>query len=324
MKNIRRVVLATLLMAPAVSSLPGLASAQGQPVSIIVPYSAGGSGDTIARMLAEGLKRHLGGRSVIVENRPGASGRIAMQALKSAHMENSAVVLAFSGVLVNSILYPGTKDYDFKNDFVGVAQVGKVPAALAVPVNHKAQNITEFVSQHAGKDGVFTYGNIGQGSFTHLAGLRFATATKLEPNPIGYQGGAPMANDLMGGQIESGIDTLGDFVERHNTKRLKVLGVFGRERSPLLPSVPTMAEQGVANVEAEIWLGFLASKKMKPEFNEQFQEAVRKTLEDADVKSKVTQLLEIDFQPSQRFAQIMASDFSTWTPIVQAAGLVQK
>ncbi|MCY1203219.1 Tripartite tricarboxylate transporter family receptor [compost metagenome] len=322
MKNIRSAVFASLLAAPL--AMPGAASAQGQPVSIIVPYSAGGSGDTIARILSEGLKKHLDGRPVIVENRPGASGRIAMQALKNAHMENSAVVLAFSGVLINSIIYPSAKDYDFKNDFVGLAQVGKVPAALAVPIGHKARNIADFVSQHAAKDGVFTYGNIGQGSFTHLAGLRFADATKLEPNPIGYQGGTPMANDLMGGQIESGIDTLGDFVERHNGKRLKVLGVFGRERSPLLPGVPTMVEQGIANVEAEIWLGFLASSKMKAEFSQPFQEAVKRTLEDANVRNKVAQLLEVDYQPSTEFARIMASDFATWTPVVRAAGLVQR
>ena len=322
MNNFRRNLVMSVCALPLALGMATTGMAQDpQPLRVFVPYSAGGSGDAVARLLVDGLREHLG-RMVVVENKPGASGRIAILAMKSAPAENS-VMLAFSGVLINSIIFQNSKDLQFKEDIVGLAQVGTMPAGLAVPMSHKANNVTEFIKMRK-QEGDFTYGNIGQGSMTHLAGLRFAQATQMKANPIGYQGGAPMANDLMGGQIDSGIDTVGDFVERHKAKKLKVLGVFGSKRFGLLPDVPTMAEQGISNVEADIWLGFLAQSKVSPAFKAKFQEAVRLTLESPATKEKVARLLEIEYKPGEKFAKVMAADFETWTPVITAAGLINK
>lgn len=326
MKNLRRKLIAFTVSLPMTVGLLGLASApataQEQPLKIIVPYSAGGSGDAIARMLTDGMREHLG-RMVIVENRPGANGRIALNALKSAPSDGSTVLLAFNGVMLNFITFQGPKDLVFKDEFVGLAQVGRVPAALALPPQHKANNVNEFIAMRK-QAGDFTYGNNGQGSMTHLAGLRFAAATNLKANPIGYQGGAPMANDIMGGQIDAGIDTAGDFVERNKGKKIKVIGVFGNKRFHLLPDVPTMAEQGVENVEAEIWLGFLASNKVSDAFSKRFQDAVKKTLEIPSIKEKASNILELDYLAKEDFSKVISKDFETWTPLVTAAGLVNK
>lgn len=319
MKNRRHYIaltLSTLWMA-----MPMASQAQSAPLRIIVPYSAGGSADVIARMLTDGIKEHTG-RMAIVENKPGAGGRIALSALKSTQGDGAAVVFAFNGVLVNSIVFQNAKDFKFKEDFVGLAQVGTMPAALAVPYAHKAHNAKEFVAIRK-QEGDFVYGNMGPGSLTHLAGLRFAAATQLKPNPIGYQGGAPMANDLMGGQVDAGVDTASDFVERHKGKKLKVLGVFGSKRFPLLPDVPTMAEQGIANVEAELWLGFLGSSKASAAFNTRFQDAIQKTLASPAVREKISKIMEVEYKGMADFAPVMAADFATWTPLIVDSGLVQ-
>ncbi|MBF5005739.1 Bug family tripartite tricarboxylate transporter substrate binding protein [Diaphorobacter caeni] len=310
-----------LSLAAIMAALPMTSKAQETALRVIVPYSAGGSADVIARMLTDGLKEHMG-RMAIVENRPGAGGRIALSSLKAAPGDGAAVVLAFTGVLVNSIVFQNAKDFSFKDDFVGLAQVGTMPAGLAVPWQHKANNLKEFIDLRK-QEGDFVYGNMGPGSLTHLAGLRFAAATHLKANPIAYQGGAPMANDLMGGQIDSGLDTVGDFVERHKGKKLKVLGVMGSKRFSLLPDVPTMAEQGVANVEAEMWLGFLGSSKNSPAFNARFQEAVKKTMESPALREKMGKLIDIEYKASADFRKVMEADFATWTPLIVSSGLVQ-
>ncbi len=335
MMNARKFRMA-LSLAALMAALPMAVRANDAPLRIIVPYAAGGSADVIARMLTDGIKEQMG-RTAIVENKPGAGGRIALAALKNAQGDGAAVVLGFNGVLVNSIVFQNAKDLNFKEDFVGLAQVGTMPAALAVPYQHKARDVQEFLKLRK-QEGDFVYGHMGPGSLTHLAGLRFAAATQLKPNAIGYQGGAPMANDLMGSQLDSGIDTANDlmgsqldsgidtatdFVERHKGQKVRVLGVLGSKRFSLLPDVPTMAEQGIANVESELWLGFLGSSKSSSAFNTRFEEAVKKTLATTAVREKLSKLLEVEYKGSADFAKVMSKDFETWTPLIVNSGLVQ-
>lgn len=322
---IKRLIVAPLAMAFGAMGLAGVASAapSDTPLKIVVPYPAGGSGDAIARMLTDGLREQLGGRTVLVDNKPGANGRIALMALKAAPADGSTVVLAFAGVLVNSIIFQNSKEFNFKTDFSAIAQVGAMPAALAVPYGHKANTIEEFV-QLRRKEGDFTYGMQGSGSVSHLTGLRFATAAKMNANPIGYQGGAPMANDLMGSQLDAGIDTAGDFVERHKGKKLKVLGVFGPKRFPLLPDVPTLAEQGYPGLDAEVWLGFIGNSKLPAAWSQSFQDALKKTLDNPATKEKIAKLLAVDYKGSDDFAKVMARDFEVWTPVLNGLGLINK
>lgn len=322
MKKIFKCLAISAFSATVALGAAGAASASQQPLRIIVPYAAGGSGDAIARIMSEQLGPQLG-RTVIVENRPGAGGRIAMMALKNAPSDGSSVVLAYTGVVINSIIFSGAKDYDFKTDFAGMAQVGRMPMAVAVSVDHKAKNIQEFVQQLPA-DKTFTFGTNGTGSFAHLSGIRFANAANLTPNAIAYQGGAPMANDLMGGHLEAAVDTLGDFVERHRGGKIRMLGILSDSRSPLAPEIPTMAEQGIPDTDAQIWLGFFASSKVSADFRQQFEEAVRKSLDDATVQEKLKKMIQIDYKPGSEFSRTVVSDFDAWTPVVTKAGLMQK
>lgn len=320
-KIFKRIAISVFSASVALGAAGG-ASANEQPLRVIVPYAAGGSGDAVARIMSEKMSQHLG-RSIIVENRPGAGGRIALMALKGAPADGSSVLLGYTGVVINSIIFSNAKEYDFKSDFVGMAQVGRMPMAVAVSVDHKARNIQEFLQQLPG-DKTFTFGTNGTGSFAHLSGIRFANAAKLKANAIAYQGGAPMANDLMGGHLEAAVDTLGDFVERHRAGKIRMLGVLSDARSPLAPEIPTMVEQGIADTDAQIWLGYFASSKVNAEFRQKFEQAVKNTLEDATVKDKLRNMIQIDYKSSDAFSRDVVADFDTWTPVVTNAGLLQK
>lgn len=299
-----------------------VANAQTRPLTIIVPYPAGGSTDVVARVLAEKMKATLG-RTVIVENRSGAGSRVGLIALKKAPKDGSTVLLGLTGTVINSIVFEDSGSYDFKRDFVGAAQVGRTPMALAVPFQSKANTLKEFLGAHA-KDKTFTFGTNGPASFSHLLGLKLAKAANLEANPVPYQGGAPMANDLMAGQIEAAIDALADFAERHRAKKIKVLASFGRERPELLPDVPTAAEQGISGVDGDLWFGFLASSGESAAFLKDFQEGVHKALEDEHIKEKLKTILTIDYKGGKEFSAVIAKDFATWTPVVNETGLKNK
>jgi len=322
MKN-RRSFVATALAA-GVSSLavPFGVSAQTKPLTIVVPYAAGGSVDAIARIVADRLKTVLG-RTVLVDNKGGAGGRIGLSVLKGLPRDGSAVLLGAGGLVINAIVFEDSSAFNFKKDFVAISQLGRAPMALAVPFGSPSNTVQDLVKKFS-QDNQFTYGTNGPASFSHLVGLRFAKAVHLQANPVAYQGGAPMANDLMAGQIESAIDTQADFVERHKAKKIKVLASFGRERSDLLPDVPTMAEQGVPGVEGELWFGFLAGSGETPAFLRDVQEGVRKSLEDEVVKEKLRKLLTIDFKDAREFSEVIAKDFVTWTPVIDDVGLKNK
>ncbi|RCW68651.1 Bug family tripartite tricarboxylate transporter substrate binding protein [Pseudorhodoferax soli] len=321
MKNRRTIVAAALATGTASLIAPLNAIAQSKPLTIIVPYPPGGSVDVMARILAERLKTTLG-RTVIVENKSGAGGRIGLAWLKGQQRDGSTVLLGSSGLVINSIVFEDSSAYNFKRDFVGVAQVGRAPMALAVPFGSAANSIQEFVK--SGKDNQFTYGTNGPGSFGHLVGLKFAKAVNLQANPVSYQGGAPMANDLMAGQIESAIDAQADFVERHRAKKIKVLASFGKERSTLLPDVPTMAEQGVPGIAGELWFGFLAGRGESTAFLADLQQGVRKALEDDVAKEKLSKLMSVEFKESAGLSDLIAMDFETWTPVIDEVGLRNK
>lgn len=321
--NLLRRKLAMALMATcAAFGLPQAATAQSKPLTIIVPYPAGGSTDVIARLLAEDLKHKLK-RTVVVENRGGGGGRVGLIALKNAPRDGSYVLLGLTSMVITSIVFETGSNFDFGKDFVGVAKVGQVPMALAVSPQNKAGNFKEFLDGYK-TDKVFAYGTNGPASFSHLSGLRLAAATGLEANPIAYQGGAPMANDLMGGQIDAAIDTISDYVERHRAGKIKVLATFGKNRTDIMPEIPTLNELGVTDVESELWYGVVAGSGENPAFVKEVQEAVRASLQEPAIQAKLNKLMQIEFADSQALTDTIAQDFKTWTPIIEKAGLKNK
>ena len=319
-----------LLFAVATAALIALvalaapeASAQGAlkgPIRIIVGFAAGGSSDIAARMLADKLKDSLG-VTVIVENKVGAGGRIAAEALKNAPPDGATLLLTPVVVPVLAPLVYKQLPYDPARDFAPVAQVATYQFALALTPDHPAKTVPEFVAWLKANPAQANFGSPAPGSLPHFFGMMIGQATGVAVTHIAYKGGAPLAADLMGGQIPAGIDALSDMIELHRGGKIRIIATSGAQRSPLLPSVATFKEQGFAAIEGSGWIGVYAPAKTPRPVIDQLSAAITVALKAPDVRER---FLALGYEPTgttpEQLAAIMSADTARWGPVIKASG----
>ena len=313
-----RIVAAALL---AGSMTGALAQSSSKPLTIVVGYSVGGSTDYIARVLAEKLAAPLD-RTVIVDNKPGAGGRLAAGQVKTMPADGSVAMLAVNPLVVQSIVHEKTTNFDMTTDFVPIANLVSTPLAVVVPSTSPIKNIHDLIEygKKHGKD--LRYGTSGAGGIGHLSGERLGKAANLDWTHVPYKGGAQLATDLLGGHVQVGIDALGDFMEFHRAGRIRILATFSPERSPLAPELPTLVEQGITGANTELWFGLLAPAKTPAGTVTQIQNAVAKVLEDPDFVTRLSSIVaRITYLPSAQFGQLIKQEFETWRPVVRSAGV---
>ena len=290
------------------------------PVRIIVGFAAGGSSDIAARMLADKLKDSLG-VPVIVENRVGAGGRIAAEALKNATPDGTTFLLTPVVIPVLAPLVYKQLSYDPAKDFAPVGQVATYQFALAVGPNHPAKTVPEFVAWLKANPAQANFGSPAPGSLPHFFGLMVGKATGVEMIHIPYKGGAPLATDLMGGQIPAGVDALSDMIELHRGGKIRIIATSGAQRSPLLPTVATFKEQGFAKIEGTGWIGVYAPAKTSPALIDQVSAAIGNALKAPDLRER---FLNLGYEPTgttpEQLTAIMAADTARWGPIIKASG----
>ncbi len=290
------------------------------PVRIIVGFAAGGSSDIAARMLADKLKDSLG-VPVIVENKVGAGGRIAAEALKNAAPDGTTLMLVPVVVPVLAPLVYKQLSYDPARDFAPVAQVATYQFAFAVGPGHPAKNVSEFVAWLKVNPTQANFGSPAPGSLPHFFGLMVGKATGVEMVHIAYKGGAPLANDLMGGQIPAGVDALSDMIELHRGGKIRIIATSGAQRSPLLPTVATFKEQGFAAIEGTGWIGVYAPAKTPAAVIDQVSTAIGAALKIPELRER---FLNLGYEPTgttpEQLAAIMAADTARWGPIIKASG----
>jgi tripartite-type tricarboxylate transporter receptor subunit TctC len=289
-------------------------------VRIIVGFAAGGSSDIAARMLADKLKDSLG-VPVIVENRVGAGGRIAAEALKNAAPDGATFLLTPVVVPVLAPLVYKQLNYDPAKDFAPVAQVATYQFALAVGPNHQAKTVAEFVAWLKANPTQANFGSPAPGSLPHFFGLMIGKATGVEMVHIPYKGGAPLAADLMGGQIPAGVDALSDMIELHRGGKIRIIATSGAQRSPLLPTVATFKEQGFAAIEGTGWIGVYAPAKTPAALIDQVSAAIGSALKIPALRER---FIDLGYEPTgttpEQLAAIMAADTVRWGPIIKASG----
>ena len=250
-RHVIHALLATLLGLG--TTLPAQAQ-DSAPAKIIVGFPAGGSFDTIARMLADKFRTELN-RPVVVDNKPGAGGRIAVDSLKAAPADGSVMMLGPDAL---SALYPFTfkkLNYDLKKDLVPVGTVAEFAFAFAVGTEPKVNTWAEFVAWAKKNPQQANYGIPALGAPHHFYGLLLGNAIGVPMQNVPFQGSAPIALALMGGQIASSIDVASSMVENHKAGKIKILAVTSEARIPQTPDVPTFAELGFPNVSG---MGFNA------------------------------------------------------------------
>jgi tripartite-type tricarboxylate transporter receptor subunit TctC len=312
----RRLALATLLVA---AMSPWAAMAQSQPIKILVGFPAGGSADISARVIADKMKDTLG-VPVIVENRPGAGGRIAAQAVREAAADGNTLMLApFAVMVVQPVVFKSVK-YDTTKDFTPMGNVVTFPLALAAGPSTPAKNMTELVTWLKANPAQANYGSPAAGSLPHFLGEMLAANAGVKMTHVPFQGGAPMVQNLLGGQIPIAFDTPAEFAEQHRAGKLRVLAMSGSTRSAQFPEVPTMKEQGV-NLEANAWFALFGPANMPAAATQRISAALQAALKQPDAAERL-QKLGLTAAPgsSDEMVKRLAADKAAWEPVIKNTG----
>ena len=277
------------------------------------------AGYSFAQLISDNIATAMG-QPVVIERRPGATGRIAANALKNAPPDGSTLYLAPIVVPVLAPLVFHNLSYDPVTDFAPVAQVLTFRYALAVGPNHPARTAQEFIAWAKAHPKEAAYGTAGAGSVPHFVGVMINQATGTQLLHVPYKGAAPMLADLMGDQIASGIESLTNMIELHRAGRIRILAVSGAERSPLAPSIPTFREQGLTNVDAVGWVGVFAPARTPKPVIDRLSAAIVAAVRTQSIRG---QYLALGVEPTgttpEELAAIVAADTARWAPIIKAS-----
>jgi tripartite-type tricarboxylate transporter receptor subunit TctC len=290
-----------------------------QPIRIISPYPPGGAGDATARILAESMRTSLK-RPVIIENKPGAGGRLGVQAVKEAPPDGS--VLLFTPIAPMAV-FPHVYEklgYDPVADFAPISQVTTFDLAVAVGANVPSKSLRELVAWLSENPAQASYGTPAAGSLPHFLAVSFARAANLDLRHVAYKGNAQAITDLIGGHLPIFFTSTPDLVEPNKDGRIRVLATSGAQRSAALPDVPTFMETGY-RIRGEGWHGIYAPAKTPPEVVARLNAAIVSALHTPEVKTRVMALHLVPTGTSgPELARIQKADADLWGPVIKASG----
>lgn len=314
--------LGTTLLAAAMAS-GGAATAAtypAKPIRLIVPFPAGGPTDAMARLIGQHLSQQLG-QPVVVDNRGGAGGTIATEAVATAAPDGYTLFFSTTGTMaINPSLYRSMK-VDPLKAFDAVGSVASTVNVLVVPNSLPVTNVRDLVALAKQKPGTLTFGSAGNGSSNHLSGELFKSMAGIDIVHVPYKGSAAAFTDLLGGRISMMFDTVSSQVQYIGTGKVRALGVTGPTRSDALPKVPTIAESGLPGFEVTIWFGLSTPKGTPPDVVQRLNGELQKVLAQADVQSQLAALgaRPLPGSPAD-FARLVQHDAGKWSPVVKASG----
>ncbi len=320
----RRHLVAATLAAIALSAVASTAHAQdawpkGQPIKLVVPFTAGSGTDVIARIVAEKLGPALG-TSVIVENKPGAGGTIGAAQVAKAPPDGTTLLVHSAGHLVNSSIYPNLS-YDTIKDFAGVTPLASLPNVLVTPPGRYA-DVKDLVAQAKAKPGALNYGSAGNGSATHMNAEVFRLAAGIDAQHVAFRGTPEAMTETMAGRIDWFFAPMVSALPLIKDGRLKALAVGTAKRSGVLPDVPTTVEAGVPGSEFLFWVGMLAPAKTPRPVIEKLQAEVASIMAAPELKERLDKLGAEPFlmKPAE-FDQFIADETTKADKVVKAAGI---
>ncbi|HEY0887397.1 MAG TPA: Bug family tripartite tricarboxylate transporter substrate binding protein [Ramlibacter sp.] len=310
-----------LALGASLLGAPAQAQGSGNPVRIIVGFPPGGGTDAIARTLADKLKDQLG-QPVVVENKAGAGGQIAAQALKAATPDGTTFFISHDHTI--SILPLVTKNpgFDPAKDFVPVAGFATFVNAFAVSGGTPARSMSEYITwvrtQRGGKGNVGVPAPASVPEFlVKLIGQKYGLDLAAAP----YRGSAPMIGDMLGNQIGAGVGSIPDFIENHKAGKIRVVAVMGNARQAAVPEAPTFAELGLSGFEDVPYYGFFAPAGTPQAAVDRFSGALQKVIALPDVRDQLTKLgLTVGFMPQQQLAARERAYAQTWAKLIRDLG----
>ena len=309
-----------ILIAPMAAAFAGGGRAQigGAPVRILVGAPAGGSTDTLARTLAASMGPVLG-RTVIVENRPGAGGNIAADAVAKAAPDGSTLLMSFTSHAINATLYPSLP-FDPVKDFTALTCVATAPSILVAHPSVPANNVRELIALAKSKPGQLNFAIGGIGSSLHMAGDAFKMQSGAFIVNIPYRGTAPAVQDVLAGQVQLMFAAVGNVQAHIKAGKLKALGVTSAKRLPAFPEVPAIAEV-LPGYESSAWFGLFGPGNMPADVARRTSDAARQAIAQPEMRKRLETegAIPVGNAPEQ-FAAFVQSEITRWAKVVKFSG----
>lgn len=314
--TVRRRALAFVLCALACQTL---AQAPAQPpIRILVGAPAGGTTDTLARTMAQALGAQLA-RTVVVENRPGAGGNIAAEAVARSAPDGNTLLMSFTSHAINATLYPKLP-FDPLRDFTPLTMVSTSPSVLVAHPQVMANTLPELISLAKARPGQLNFAIGAMGSSLHLAGEAFKLKAGVYIVNIPYRGTAPAVQDVLAGQVELMFAAVGNVQQHIRAGKLKALGVTSPARLPSLPDVPAIAET-LPGYESSAWFGLFGPARMSPELSRRLADSARFAVQSPEVRRRIEQegATPVGNTP-EVFARFVEAEIQRWGAVVRYAG----
>ena len=322
MKRHRRRFLQLAAGSLTLLAIPRMARAQvypSKPMRWIIGFPPGGGADTVARIMEPWLTKRLG-QPVIIENRPGASTNIAVQAVVNSPPDGYTWIWHGLSSVVNASLFVNLP-FDIQRDIEPVAGVVSYPMIMVAHPSVPAKNASDLIAHAKANPGKVTMASFGTGSASHLAGELFKFMAGITMVHVPYRGGAPMTTDLIGGQVNVGFDVMVTAMPQVRSGKLRALAVLGRERFDLLPDVATVAET-LPGYEANTWAGIGVPRGTPPEIIERLNRVVNEGLAQPEIKARFADVgtVPMVLRPAE-FRAYIAAEFEKWDKVVKVAGI---
>ena len=295
-----------------------------RPITMVVPYAAGGAFDVVARIIAVPMSELLG-QSIIVENVTGAGGIIGVQRVIHAKPDGYTVLFGSVGThAYNQSIYRKRR-YEAVNDFTPVTLFSEQPMVLEGRKDLPANNLTEFIALLKQNGTKMQYGSAGPGSTTHLACALLNAKIGVDVTHVPYRGGGPVANDLIGGQIDYMCSQMGTSVVRAASKQTKLLAMLSRTRTPLMPGLATAQEQGIADYDVVTWTAFFLPKGAPQDVVAKLNEATHAAMDMPAIKIRLNDVGIFGMPPERRgpeyLAKYLVEEIARWEGPIKASGL---
>jgi tripartite-type tricarboxylate transporter receptor subunit TctC len=289
-------------------------------VRVIIPFAAGGSSDTVGRLIAQKLTASMG-QTFVIENRPGAGGNLGADLVAKSRPDGYTLLFPSGSFTVNVSLYEKLP-YDPLKDFEPIIHVCMVNGILVAHPSVKATNVQELIALARAQPGAINFGSAGNGTMLHLAGEMFKEAAKVDITHVPYKGSGPALADLLGGQVQVMFANMPGTLQHVKAGRLRVLAHTGDKRSAALPEVPTIAEAGLTGYRAATYFGVLAPAGTPREIISKLNAEFAKALASPDLVEHLrSEGADIVAGSPEQFREFLKSEVERWAPIIRAAGI---
>jgi len=309
---------AALLLAVARGA--GAAGFPDRALRLVVPFPAGGAADIMARGLAQQLTEQLG-QQVVIENRGGAGGTTAAEAVAHAAPDGYTLFFATMGTqAINPSLYPKLR-YDPLKDFEYVSLTHTTPRVLVVHPSVPAKTVEELIALAKAQPGALTYGSAGNGSSSHLSGALFSSMADVRLLHVPYKGSAPLLNDVLAGRVSMTFDSYAVYAEHIRSGKVRALGVTSLKRMSALPDVPAIAEAGLPGYDVSNWLGLLAPRGTPAAVVDRLHGAVVRGMADESARRRLAGMgIEATSSTPAEFADLVRTEIPKWEAVVKKSG----